>query len=54
MCLFLIMNATDSSFQSLGSGNVISQFIAPVFSGLSESSLHMVERSTLEPLRSKE
>ena len=45
MCLFLIMNATDSSFQSLGSGNVISQFIAPVFSGLSESSLHMVERS---------
>lgn len=45
MCLFLIMNATDGSFQSLGSGNVISQFIAPVFSGLSESSLHMVERS---------
>ncbi|WP_044397630.1 4Fe-4S dicluster domain-containing protein [Lacinutrix sp. Hel_I_90] len=45
MCLFLIMNATDATFQSYNSGNVISQFIAPLFSGLSESSLHLVERS---------
>lgn len=45
MCLFLIMNATDTSFQSLDSGNIISQFIAPLFSGLTESSLHFVERS---------
>ncbi|PSG88288.1 4Fe-4S dicluster domain-containing protein [Aurantibacter aestuarii] len=45
MCLFLIMNATDSSFQALDSGNVISQFIAPLFSGLSEATLHVVERT---------
>ncbi len=45
MCLFLVMNATDSSFQALDSGNLISQYIAPLFSGLSESSLHLVERS---------
>jgi heterodisulfide reductase subunit C len=45
MCLFLVMNATDSSFQNLDTGNVISQFIAPLFSGLSENSLHMLERS---------
>lgn len=45
MCLFLIMNATDATFQSYDSGNIISQFIAPLFSGLSESSLHLVERS---------
>ncbi len=46
MCLFLIMNATDSSFQEMGSGNIVSQFIAPFFSGLTENSLHLVERST--------
>ena len=46
MCLFLLMNATDTSFQELGSGNIISQFIAPWFQGMSESSLHLIERST--------
>lgn len=45
MCLFLVMNATDSSFQALDSGNIISQYITPLFSGLDESSLHLVERS---------
>ncbi|WP_452224358.1 4Fe-4S dicluster domain-containing protein [Lacinutrix chionoecetis] len=45
MALFLIMNATDSSFQALNSGNIVSQFIAPIFSGISESSLHIIERS---------
>lgn len=45
MGLFLLMNATDSSFQAMQSGNIISQFIAPWFSGLSENALHMVERS---------
>lgn len=45
MCLFLVMNATDSSFQALDSGNIISQYVAPLFSGLSENSLHLVERS---------
>ena len=45
MCLFLIMNATDTSFQALETGNVISQHIAPWFTGLSENSVHLVERS---------
>ena len=45
MCLFLFMNATDTAFQNLGSGNVVSQFIAPLFNGISESSLHMMERT---------
>lgn len=45
MCLFLIMNATDISFQSSDSGNIVSQFIAPIFSGLSENSLHLIERT---------
>ena len=45
MTLFLIMNATDVEFQALNSGNVISQFIAPWFSGLPESTLHIIERS---------
>lgn len=46
MTLFLVMNATDTSFQALDSGNIISQYIAPLFSGLSENSLHLVERSS--------
>ena len=45
MCLFLIMNATDLSFQELNSGNIISQYVAPLFSNVSESSLHLIERS---------
>ncbi|MFK7782350.1 4Fe-4S dicluster domain-containing protein [Psychroserpens sp.] len=45
MCLFLTMNATDTSFQEMNSGNLISQFIAPWFNGLPESTLHLVERS---------
>ena len=45
MSLFLIMNATDTHFQNLNSGNAISQFIAPWFENLSESTLHLVERS---------
>jgi heterodisulfide reductase subunit C len=44
MGLFLIMNATDANFQDMNSGNVISQYIAPWFSGLSESTLHLIER----------
>lgn len=44
MALFLIMNATDVSFQALNNGNIISQFIASWFSGLSESTLHTIER----------
>jgi heterodisulfide reductase subunit C len=45
MMLFLVMNATDALFQSLNAGNIISQYIAPWFSGLSESTLHVVERT---------
>ena len=45
MCLFLIMNATDGSFQALDSGNIISQYVTPLFNGLSENSIHFIERS---------
>lgn len=45
MTLFLVMNATDIHFQAMNSGNIISQYIAPWFSGLSESTLHIIERS---------
>ncbi|WP_452598738.1 Fe-S oxidoreductase, partial [Pontimicrobium sp. MEBiC01747] len=45
MTLFLVMNATDTTFQELGTGNIISQYITPIFSGVSESGLHIIERS---------
>ena len=45
MCLFLIMNATDASFQNMGHGNIVSQFIAPWFEGMSEGTLHIIERT---------
>ena len=45
MCLFLIMNATDTTFQNTEAGNVISQFIAPWFEGVSANTLHTIERS---------
>lgn len=45
MTLFLIMNATDIPFQNMNSGNVISQFITPWFSGLSEATFYTVERT---------
>ena len=45
MTLFLIMNATDTQFQEANSGNIISQFIAPLFDSFSVESLHLVERS---------
>ena len=45
MTLFLVMNATDLHFQDMASGNVISQYIAPLFSGFSENTLHIIERS---------
>ncbi|AUC81547.1 4Fe-4S dicluster domain-containing protein [Lacinutrix sp. Bg11-31] len=44
MTLFLVMNATDSSFQDLNSGNIISQFISPLF-GDNPETLHIIERS---------
>ena len=45
MSLFLIMNATDVHFQEMGSGNLISQFITPLFDDLSVSMLHVIERT---------
>ncbi|MDB2385359.1 (Fe-S)-binding protein [Polaribacter sp.] len=44
MTLFLVMNATDVAFQQAETGNIISQFIAPLFDGFSETSLHLIER----------
>ena len=38
------MNATDLQFQDMDSGNIISQYIAPLFSGLSETTIHYIER----------
>lgn len=45
MTLFLVMNATDNHFQLHHNGNLISQYIAPLFSGFSEESLHYIERT---------
>ncbi len=45
MSLFLIMNATDVHFQEAGVGNVVSQFIAPLFDGFSHEALHTIEKS---------
>ena len=45
MSLFLIMNATDTTFQQAGIGNVISQFITPLFDGFSPEVIHTIERS---------
>jgi len=44
MCLFLVMNATDTHFQEAGTGNVISRFVAMWFDGTSVQTLHVVER----------
>lgn len=52
MSLFLIMNATDYNLQQLGSAHYaqmgqpfwVSQFLAPVFSGMSEGTLIGIER----------
>jgi heterodisulfide reductase subunit C len=42
MGLFIIMNATDVEFQSMNSGNIISQFFAPLFEGYN---VHLIERA---------
>ncbi len=41
MGLFILMNATDVEFQSMNSGNVISQFFAPLFESYN---VHLIER----------
>ncbi|QRM90399.1 4Fe-4S dicluster domain-containing protein [Lacinutrix sp. WUR7] len=45
MTLFLVMNATDLHFQDMNSGNIISQYIAPLFSGMAEGTVHFIERA---------
>lgn len=45
MSLFLLMNAADPEFQQAGAGNVVSQYISPLLSGLSVESVHLIERS---------
>ncbi|MBE9576588.1 (Fe-S)-binding protein [Flavobacterium proteolyticum] len=52
MTLFLVMNAADFHLQNLGIGHYnqagsfpISQFIAPMFNGMSEGSVVLVERA---------
>ncbi|NNK71466.1 MAG: (Fe-S)-binding protein [Flavobacteriaceae bacterium] len=45
MGLFLVMNATDTPFQEMNSGNWISQYIAPWFSSIDEGTLHYIERT---------
>jgi heterodisulfide reductase subunit C len=45
MSLFIIMNATDHTFQEAGVGNPISQFVAPWFSGYSLETLAKIEHT---------
>lgn len=42
MGLFVTMNATDVEFQAMGSGNIVSGFVAPWFEGMP---LHAIERT---------
>nr|WP_298994704.1 4Fe-4S dicluster domain-containing protein [uncultured Polaribacter sp.] len=45
MTLFLTMNATDTSFQEAGVGNVLSQYLVPLFDGFSAETIHTIERT---------
>ena len=45
MTHFIVMNATDISFQEASVGNPISQFVAPWFSSLEPETIHLIERS---------
>lgn len=46
MSLFIIMNATDTPFQELNTGNLISQYVAPLFSNFTPEAIHIIERTT--------
>ena len=46
MTLFIVMNATDVTFQSGGIGNPISQFVYPLFNDFSSATLHLIERTS--------
>lgn len=45
MTLFLVMNATDLSFQEMNSGNTISKFLTPMFTDFSPETNHLIERT---------
>ena len=45
MTLFIIMNATDTAFQEAGVGNVVSQFVVPIFEGYAPETIHTIERT---------
>lgn len=45
MSLFLLMNATDLHFQAMNSGNLISQFITPLFSSLDLVQVEIIEQT---------
>lgn len=45
MILFLVMNATDVPFQEMNNGNVVSKYVASMFSGTPEGTLHIIERA---------
>ena len=45
MSLFIVMNATDHSFQEAGFGNPISKYVAPWFSDFSIEALSTVEQT---------
>ena len=45
MTLFITMNATDTNFQAMNSGNLISGYVAILFDGFSNESLHIIERA---------
>ena len=44
MSLFLIMNATDLQFQAMNNGNIISQYLNTLFSGLDIAQVEVIER----------
>lgn len=44
MSLFLIMNATDLQFQAMNNGNIISQHLNALFSGLDIAQVEFIER----------
>ena len=46
MSLFIVMNATDHTFQEANIGNPISQFVGPWFSGYSLGTLATIEHTT--------
>ena len=45
MTLFLVMNATDVPFQEMNSGNWVSKYIASLFQGTDQDTLHIIERA---------